>query len=336
MSHRHSPPHFFLLVLPALACGSGGTQSVAPTTGTLEIDISTTGAEPDPDGYSLQLDAEAAQAISSAAQLRHTGVVAGLHTIQLGGVASNCTVSGDNPRMVTITAEDTIRVSFAVTCESTVTSVIEWLWSAGFEVGNPLDTSFTHPGGSVLRTAERAFSGTYSLKFTTPPRVTRSASGGVVFAFAEEIHVVDLWFYLPVGEGTSLEFEVALEGWSATQQHLASFQWVRNDALKLLGWRRWVGGDGDWVYLPGGAGRTLSEGEWHHVRCEVDYGRREYRMLTIDGTSFHLDGLPYDVSPSAGQASAFHVSILLWTKAPRSVSAFVDDIRVGKVVLRKG
>jgi hypothetical protein len=143
------------------------------------------------------------------------------------------------------------------------------------------------------------------------------------------VQVVDLWFYLPVGHASDIEFEVALEGWSGTEQHLASFQWVRNDALNLLGWRRWVGGDGDWVYLPGGAGQSLSEGVWHHLRLEVDYRRREYRQLVIDGLAFRLDGLSYETSVFPAPSALYQVSVLLWTKRARTISAFLDDIRVG-------
>src|SRR5882724_8015353 len=105
MSHRR-PGIGALFLLSALgvhACG-GGDLTTPPTTGTLEVTTSTTGDQPDPDGYTVLVDAEPAQVIGSAATLGITDVAAGSHTIQLSGVAANCTVSSDNPRTVSVTA----------------------------------------------------------------------------------------------------------------------------------------------------------------------------------------------------------------------------------------
>ncbi|MEA2712996.1 MAG: hypothetical protein QOK27_957 [Gemmatimonadales bacterium] len=119
MSHRR-PGIGALFLLSALgvhACG-GGDLTTPPTTGTLEVTTSTTGDQPDPDGYTVQVDAEPAQLIGSAATLRITEVAAGSHTIQLSGVAANCTVSSDNPRTVSVTAGEATAVTFAVACSA--------------------------------------------------------------------------------------------------------------------------------------------------------------------------------------------------------------------------
>src|SRR5688572_28899609 len=102
---------FFLLlpIMGVMACG-GGDVTAPPTTGTMEVTTSTTGAEPDPDGYTLQLDSQSGQPIGSAATLRISEIAAGPHTVQLAGVAANCTVSGDNPRAVSVTAGEAIGV----------------------------------------------------------------------------------------------------------------------------------------------------------------------------------------------------------------------------------
>ena len=54
--------------------------------------------------------------------------VGGAHTIELGGVASNCTVTGQNPQRAQLEVggirRDTARVTFAITCVAT-TGVIE-------------------------------------------------------------------------------------------------------------------------------------------------------------------------------------------------------------------
>ncbi|MEA2714523.1 MAG: hypothetical protein QOK27_2484, partial [Gemmatimonadales bacterium] len=54
-----------LLVSPLVALGCNSDNLIVPTTGTLEITTVTTGAESDPDGYTVQVDAGTAQAISA-------------------------------------------------------------------------------------------------------------------------------------------------------------------------------------------------------------------------------------------------------------------------------
>jgi len=101
----------------AAAVGCGGSQDVEPgAPGALEITTSSSGVDQDADGYSVQVDAGAVQAIGTAATLTISNVTPGSHTVRLDGIAGNCTVSGDNPRNVSVTAGETTTVSFAVTC----------------------------------------------------------------------------------------------------------------------------------------------------------------------------------------------------------------------------
>lgn len=90
-----------------------------PTTGTLELTTSTTGIEPDADGYTVQIDAQPAEPIAPSGSLQKTGIEAGDHTILLGGVAANCTVAGANPRNVSVTAGETTPAPFHVICNAT-------------------------------------------------------------------------------------------------------------------------------------------------------------------------------------------------------------------------
>jgi hypothetical protein len=112
-----------LLVLALLAPACSGDSLAVPETGTLQITTSTTGDEPDPDGYIVQVDAAAAQAIGPAASIQSTDVSPGDHTVQLAGMAANCIVSGDNPRTVSVAAGQTATASFAVTCGATTGSL---------------------------------------------------------------------------------------------------------------------------------------------------------------------------------------------------------------------
>jgi hypothetical protein len=103
-----------LAALSAAACSSDSLTN--PGTTTLEITTSTTGTEPDADGYTVQVDGGAAQTIGASASMQRTDLSAGDHTVRLAGIAPNCSLAGDNPRTVTITAGQTATVSFAVTC----------------------------------------------------------------------------------------------------------------------------------------------------------------------------------------------------------------------------
>ncbi len=87
-----------------------------PGTGTLEITTSTTGSDPDADGYALSLDGAASQPIGPNAMLTLSNIPGGAHSIDLLGIAANCRLSDPNPRRVSVTAGGTTSVAFAVTC----------------------------------------------------------------------------------------------------------------------------------------------------------------------------------------------------------------------------
>jgi len=111
-----------LAILGVPACG-GGDLTTPSTTGALELTTTTTGAEPDLDGYTVQLDAGSPQVLGSASVLRISDIAAGSHAIQLADVAGNCTVLGDNPRTVSIMAGEVATVTFAVTCSASTGSL---------------------------------------------------------------------------------------------------------------------------------------------------------------------------------------------------------------------
>lgn len=95
----------------SLACSAPG-----PTTGTLRITTVTTGPAPDGDGYLLSVDGSAGQPIGTSATAVLANISAAQHSVELRGLATNCSVSGNNPVGVAIAPGETGRVSFAVTC----------------------------------------------------------------------------------------------------------------------------------------------------------------------------------------------------------------------------
>ncbi len=106
---------------------SGGTVSTtfsvscAPTgggTGSLAVITSTTGSNLDPDGYTITIDGSFSQPIATNGSVTFTGP-SGDHTLALSGVASNCSVSGANPRTVTVPSGGTTSTTFSVSCAAT-------------------------------------------------------------------------------------------------------------------------------------------------------------------------------------------------------------------------
>src|SRR2546430_8856996 len=89
-----------------------------PTTGNLAVTTNTTGSNLDPDGYTLTVDGGQSQAIGINNTVTISGLSPGNHSVQLNGLAQNCTVSW-NPRTVSITAGSTTTTTFTVSCAAT-------------------------------------------------------------------------------------------------------------------------------------------------------------------------------------------------------------------------
>ena len=91
-----------------------------PQPGTLRVSVTTTGASQD-GSYTVSVDGGTAQTLSGSRTIQN--LAAGSHSVLLGDVAANCTVSGSNPLTATVTAEQTTALSFAVSCVATGQSV---------------------------------------------------------------------------------------------------------------------------------------------------------------------------------------------------------------------
>ncbi len=105
--------------LAGIACG-GGTDVILPA---LRITTTTTGVEIDPDGYSISIDGQAAQAIGLNATLAIDQIADGPHTLALSGIAGNCVVGGENPQTVSVASGSTTTAAFAITCSAPLGSI---------------------------------------------------------------------------------------------------------------------------------------------------------------------------------------------------------------------
>lgn len=84
-------------------------------TGSLQVTVTTTGQDIDPDGYTVTAG-DSARSIPVSGQVTVGGLQEGAVAVALTGVAFNCAVAGSNPRTVTIAADSTVDAMFDVTC----------------------------------------------------------------------------------------------------------------------------------------------------------------------------------------------------------------------------
>jgi TolB protein len=90
------------------------------TTGNIEVTTQTSGSDLDPNGYTVRVGALSPRLQPTIGTTFVTELPAGEHQVQLDGVGQNCTLAGENPRAVAVTAgtstRDTARVTFQLTC----------------------------------------------------------------------------------------------------------------------------------------------------------------------------------------------------------------------------
>src|SRR5947207_1827091 len=89
--------------------------ALPPPTGNLTVTNSTTGQDLDPDGYTVTVDGGQRRSLGVNTSTTYSGLTATSHTVELTGIAGNCTVSGQNPRTVTVATSGTT-TTFTITC----------------------------------------------------------------------------------------------------------------------------------------------------------------------------------------------------------------------------
>ena len=105
-----------LLGVALLALGCGGSDSTGPSIGNVQVTASTTGADLDPDGYTVAVDGGAGRSLAVNGTVTFSQLSAGDHTVTLSGIAANCTPSGQNPRTVAVSAGAAAQTVFQVAC----------------------------------------------------------------------------------------------------------------------------------------------------------------------------------------------------------------------------
>jgi len=122
-----------------VAVTAGGTATtqfdiectaIAPDTGDLKVVNVTTGNGLD-DSYTVTVDGGAPQALVANDSLAVADLNVGDYAVELGDVAANCIVAGENPRTVTVPSGAEVRTQFDVTCQSGSLGVTTSTWGLG-------------------------------------------------------------------------------------------------------------------------------------------------------------------------------------------------------------
>src|SRR5207237_1178447 len=89
--------------------------ALPPPTGDLTVTAATTGQDLDSDGYTVTVDGGQSRSLGINTSTTYSALTATSHTVALTGVAANCTVSGQNPRTVSVPTRGTT-TTFTITC----------------------------------------------------------------------------------------------------------------------------------------------------------------------------------------------------------------------------
>src|SRR6476620_9093818 len=121
ITHHHSAALVGFAAMMTLGCDA----STAPKTGAIKITISTAGAsiDVDPDGYSLSIDGRLSTVIGPNDVITIGDLAPGNYLVRLEGLATNCSVTGNNPVSVDVVDGDKsaspVGVAFSVSCIGT-------------------------------------------------------------------------------------------------------------------------------------------------------------------------------------------------------------------------
>jgi hypothetical protein len=87
--------------------------------GSVWVQATTTGSDPDVDGYLLTIDGNdsSSRPVGPNGSVLFEGLASGEHVVALTGEAMNCSVVGTNPRTFTVVASTTSRVTFEIACD---------------------------------------------------------------------------------------------------------------------------------------------------------------------------------------------------------------------------
>jgi dipeptidyl aminopeptidase/acylaminoacyl peptidase len=126
MTARYNNGIAFLLVPAILSACGGGSDSTAPpppTTGTIQINVVTTGVDLDANDFLLTVDDGASRVLPANGTSSIASLLPGTHKLGIGGLAINCDVTA-TPVFVDVTVGMTTAVDVRATCTPYLRNVI--------------------------------------------------------------------------------------------------------------------------------------------------------------------------------------------------------------------
>lgn len=112
----------------AVAVSGGGVTPLAmgvqcaALVGAIEVTVTSAGNDI-PAGYVLTVDGGAPQPVSANGSLILPGLTTGSHTIELGEIPQNCTVTGENPVTAVVESGGSVDVTIAIACTAVPVAV---------------------------------------------------------------------------------------------------------------------------------------------------------------------------------------------------------------------
>jgi hypothetical protein len=102
-----------------LSAGCRDAAAPPPAPGGIRVSVTTTGGDPDANGYLVSLNAGPERSIGGGATVTFDNLYHGEHTLLVLDVARHCTIEGDNPRRVAVIAGAITAVAIAIHCPLT-------------------------------------------------------------------------------------------------------------------------------------------------------------------------------------------------------------------------
>ena len=118
----------------ALSQGCSDDPSSSPAAGTLEVTLLTAGDDIDADGYVVSIDGGNPRPVAANGTIAIPGLAAGVRSVELEGLANNCTVDGSAVRPVTVIGGGIARLTFRVNCQSLVGTLSVSTMTSGTDV----------------------------------------------------------------------------------------------------------------------------------------------------------------------------------------------------------